>query len=96
MIKELRKDNKVDWNEKITIELTLADLQLLYDCIGAVPWHYVTLRHKDTSFKSNAENISGSSLYDNLEDILAKHNGLIDYEENNLNLNLNLTLETID
>ena len=96
MIKEIRKDNKINWDEKITIELTLADLQLLYDCIGAVPWNYIALRHKNTFFKSNAENMSNSSLYNDLEDILAKHNGLIDYEENNLNLNIDLTLETIN
>ena len=98
MIIEKTKFNKPNWDEKITLELSLEDLQVLYDCVGSIPWRYIKLRHERTSFKNRADKVEKLELYDSLEEILKNHNGLIDYDdiENNLNLNLNLVLENLE
>ena len=92
---------KTYWEEKITVELTLADLQLLYDCVGAVPWRYISLRHDKTIFKEkillkNSSNLT--CLYHELEKIVDKHNGLTDEDSfsNNLNLDVQLEIELED
>lgn len=95
MVVEKIINPNIDWNEKITLELSLADLQLLYDCVGAVPWSYIVSRHEKTSF--TIDNIRFSDLYNELEEVLNNHHGLIDYDdENNLNLNIELALENIN
>ena len=87
---------KTYWDEKITVELTLADLQLLYDCVGAVSWRYILLRHDKTIFKEkillkNSSNLT--CLYNELEKIVDKHNGLTDEDSISNNLNLDVQLE---
>ena len=34
MIRELNRNNETDWNERIQLELNLADIQAIYDCVG--------------------------------------------------------------
>ena len=79
MIKELGIVDEADWNEKVQIELSVADLQIIYDCVGAVPIKYLDLKHKDNAFinKYNASMFNG--IYNELDDILFRHNGLTDY-----------------
>ena len=78
MIKELGITNETNWNEKVQIELSVTDLQIIYDCVGAVPLKYLDLKHKNNAFsnKYNASMVNG--IYNELNDILFRHNGLID------------------
>lgn len=78
MIKELGITNETDWNETVQIELSLAELQIIYDCVGAVPIKYLNIKHKDNAFtdKYNASMFNG--IYNELDDILFRHNGLTD------------------
>lgn len=78
MIKELGITDETDWNETVQIELSLAELQIIYDCVGAVPIKYLNIKHKDNTFtdKYNASMFNG--IYNELDDILFRHNGLTD------------------
>ena len=80
MIRELNRDTKPNWYEKIQIELTLSDLQILYDCLGTVPMRYEEIKHKYTDFcreRKIYDSIS-TELYNGLDDILRIHNGITD------------------
>ena len=88
MIKELNRNNKTDWYEKIQLEMTLQDLQVLYDCLGAIPNEYLEEKHKYTSF--NYINDIAIDLYESLDKILSEHNGITD---DNKMVNLNIELE---
>ena len=78
MIKELGVNDEPNWDEKLQLELSLAELQIIYDCVGAVPIRYLNLKHKENLFtnKYNASMFNG--IYSDLDDILSKHNGLTD------------------
>lgn len=78
MIKESGITNDVDWNEKVQIELSVADLQIIYDCVGAVPIKYLNLKHKNDMFATKYDATIFNSLYNELDDILFRHNGLTD------------------
>lgn len=94
MIKELNRDNGTNWSKKIQLELPLSDLQIIYDCIGAVPPSYLTARHKNTIFKhENKEFIKAiDDIYEDLDAILVEHNGITD---NDFMLNTFVTLEMV-
>lgn len=81
MIREINRNNKTNWYEKIQLEMTLQDLQILYDCLGAVPNKYLIEKHKYTSLNyiddSMCSEIS-SDLYEGLNKILSEHNGITD------------------
>ena len=53
MIKEINRNNETNWFEKIQLEMNLQDLQILYDCLGAVPNKYLMEKHKYTSLNYN-------------------------------------------
>ena len=97
MIKDLTKGDKTNWGEKIQIELTLADLQMIYDCIGAVPPKYLRKKHEKTNFNKTSEYYFENifhSVYEELEYIVKAHNGIIDTDENvNINMTLDITEE---
>ena len=40
MIKELNDNVTPNWGETIRLEMDLEDLQIIYDCVGAVPLKY--------------------------------------------------------
>ena len=94
MIREINRNNIADWNEKIQIEITLKDLQMLYDCVGSIPFMYIKSRHKDTKFGQYIE-ITGSKvftdLYNGLDEIITEHNGVKD-DDIMVNDNVNLKL----
>lgn len=94
MIRELNRNNKTNWYEKIQLEMTLQDLQILYDCIGAVPIEYIKIKHKNTPFnlmESMYDDIS-VNLYDGLHTIISEHNGVTDDDEM---VNIYLGLEMV-
>ena len=71
--------------------MSLADLQVIYDCVGAVPLDYLKAKHKNTNFKDYSA-IMITDLYEELDNIIYKHYGIGD---NNENVNLDITLEMI-
>ena len=81
MIKEINRNNKTDWFERIQLEMTLQDLQILYDCLGAVPNKYLIEKHKYTSLNYIDNSICGditSDLYESLNKVISEHNGITD------------------
>ena len=94
MIRELGRKTIVDWYEKVQIELNLHDLQLLYDCIGAVPIEYIKEKHKCTPFNlmETVYNDISVDLYEGLHTILSEHNGITDDDKM---VNTNIELEVI-
>ena len=88
MIRELNRNNKTNWSEKIQLEMNLSDLQVLYDCIGAVPNKYLEEKHKNTSF-NYIDDIT-IDLYEGLNRLLSEHNGITD---DNKMVNLNVELD---
>lgn len=90
MIKELGINEKTNWDEKVQIELSVADLQIIYDCVGAIPLNYLKVKHKNTHFECTAEILT--AIYDELEEIVNKHNGITD---NNKDVNLDIKLDEL-
>ena len=88
MIREINRNNETNWYEKIQLEMNLQDLQVLYDCIGAVPNKYLEEKHKHTSF-NYIDDIT-IDLYEGLNKLLSEHNGITD---DNKMVNLNVELE---
>lgn len=80
MIREINRNNKTDWNEKIQIELSLAELQIIYDTIGAIPYKYLNYKHKDTklNFDETEFRTQINSIYNSLDTIISEHNGITD------------------
>lgn len=78
MIKELGQDKSADWDEIVQIELSVADLQMLYDCVGAVPLKYFNIRHQKDAFFTKYDANSFDSLYNQLDEILFRHKGITD------------------
>ena len=93
MIKELNKIEEPNWGEKIQLEVDLADLQIIYDCVGAVPLKYLKAKHRNTNFeiKHYTANMF-TELYEELEDIIDRHNGITD---NNKNVNIDIELSIV-
>ena len=86
MIKEIKSKSKTpNWNEKITLELTLRDLQIIYDAVGSIPPIILKDKHEKRNSSLFHDNVTynASTLIDNiyseLENILTEYNGIIDY-----------------
>ena len=91
MIKELNKSYSPNWNERIEISLTLKDLQLIYDCVGAVPKKYLDYKHETSRFKKEYDAPYFTALYNELDEILNFHNGITDESvEINTDIELNM------
>ena len=90
MIKEIKSKSKIpNWNETIKLELTLRDLQIIYDAIGNIQPRIVEEKHERYGsslflFRERESVITydASSLiddiYNELEKILIAYNGIID------------------
>ena len=92
MIKELNKSYEPNWDEKIEISLSLRDLQLIYDCVGAVPLKYLNAKHIVSKFANKYDATYFTCLYNELDDVLNAHNGVTD---NDFSINLNVELDMI-
>lgn len=94
MIKELEKAQTVHWDEKIKLEMSLSDLQIIYDCIGAIPIRYLKEKHKNTNFEIKYYNSQIiNDLYEELENIISKYNGITDSNKNVNIIHLDITEE---
>lgn len=96
MIKDLTKKYGVNWDEKIQIELNLADLQIIYDSIGSIPATYFIKKHIKSGFSNIVKNDFSSRLiaiYNELDDLITRYNGITD---NDLDVNINLELEIVE
>ena len=91
MIKELNKNYESNWDEKIEISLSLKDLQLIYDCVGAVPLKYLNYKHEISKFRGQYDATYFTRLYNELGDVLDYHNGITD-NDNNINLDIELII----
>ena len=82
MIRDLTRKSETDWNEKIQIELSLTDLQLIYDAIGVMPIDAVKIKHETTKFNEVLKKYTPTDLlgdlYEELHVILTEHNGIND------------------
>ena len=83
MIKEIESKSKnPNWNEKITLELTLRDLQIIYDAVGSTPPIILKDKHEKRNSSLFHDNLFTATLiddiYSELENILTKYNGIID------------------
>ncbi len=95
MIRELNRNNETDWNERIQLELNLADIQAIYDCVGAIPDHYLDVKHKLTAFGGRKKGYYGellTDLYESLHVILCEHNGVTD---DDMMVNPNVSVKVI-
>lgn len=86
MIKEIESKPKTpNWNEAIKLELTLRDLQIIYDAIGSMPPKVVEEKHKKRNSSLLCESVVTydvasliHDIYNELEEILTVYNGIID------------------
>lgn len=94
MIRELSRNNKTDWYEKIQLELDLQDLQIIYDAIGAIPPKYLEKKHKVTHFHKEEECYIEqlNDLYEDLYVIITEHNGVND---DNIMVNTEIELKLV-
>ena len=92
MIRELNKSYEPNWDEKIEISLSLRDLQLIYNCVGAVPLKYLNTKHIVSKFAKKYDATYLTCLYNELDDLLKVHNGVTD---NDFDVNLNIELNMI-
>ena len=95
MIRELSKNTETNWKEKIQLEMTLEDLQTIYECVGAMPSKYIKIKHKHTKFGGHDTSYYTSLLsdiYDSFHVILAEHNGVND---DDVMIHPNISLEII-
>ena len=95
MIRELNRNNETDWNERIQLELNLADIQAIYDCVGAIPDHYLDVKHKLTAFGGRKKGYYRellTDLYESLHVILCEHNGVTD---DDMMINPSVSLEIV-
>ena len=96
MIKELNKNNETNWYEKIQLEMSLQDLQIIFDCIGAIPTKYLEFKHRNTKFGLNYTYNDycdlANNIYEDLEQIISKHNGITD-DDMMINNDIELKLE---
>lgn len=101
MIKDLTKTFETNWNERIYLQLPLADLQIIYDCIGAVPSNYLIRKHEKSRFladvidKSKFNDFSAriNTLYNELDEIVSRYNGITDMD---LSVNTDIELDIIE
>ena len=92
MIKKCIKEPKPNWGETIQLEIDLADLQIIYDCVGAVPIKYLKAKHKDTQFEINCYTSDMfTELYEELQNIIYRHNGITD-DDDNVNIDIMLDI----
>ena len=92
MIKELNKSYEPNWDEKIEISLSLRDLQLIYDCVGAVPKKYLDYKHESSKFSRKYDATYFTGLYNELDAILDAHNGITD---ESIEINIDVELDMI-
>lgn len=77
MIRELSRNNVADWDERIQLELDLADIQAIFDCVNAIPSEYLMIRHKHTPFNGKrCYTDLLNDIYESLYVILCEHNGV--------------------
>ena len=93
MIKELNKSYEPNWDEKIELSLSLRDLQLIYDCFGAVPLKFLNYKHEVSKFANKYDAKYFTNLYEELDDILYSHNGVTDNDvsiNNDIHIQFNI------
>ena len=85
MIKEIKNElDTPNWDKIITLELTLKDLQIIFDAVGDLPPQVIKDKHMNSPLHDimSIDTISMSNLideiYGSLEVIIDKYNGVLD------------------
>ena len=85
MIREVKETDIPNWDEIITLQLTLRDLQIIFDAVGDIPPNTLEEKHRYSSLhdiifedKMSSSNLI-SKIYNELENIIDKHNGVLDF-----------------
>lgn len=71
------KENKIDWDKKICLEVSLRELQCFYDCIGMTN---ESKADEEWNLKNTTEKIPYATyqVYDDLESIITQEGGILD------------------
>ena len=85
MVTEIKNNTITDWNKKITLQLTLKDLQFIFDAIGDLTICTLKEKHKENSPFYSIISVNDialirliDNLYDELRIIIDKYNGVLD------------------
>lgn len=86
MIKEIKNElDAPNWDKTITLELTLKDLQIIFDAVGDLPPRVIYEKHNENSpFYSVIPKTDMAliklidDIYNDLEIIIDKYNGVLD------------------
>lgn len=85
MIKELESTKLPKWDEEIKLCLTLRDLQIIYNCVGDVPFSVLKDEHRTSIFRDQLTEENGADkirllddIYENLREIIERHGGVLD------------------
>ena len=80
----IKMNEKPQWKKVIRIDLTLEELQIIYDCVGKISFRDIQYEHNneynDYHQEWNKIFIPAmlDNVYDDLEQILNDNNGIVD------------------
>lgn len=74
----IKMNENPQWNKTIRVDLTLTELQIIYDCVGSTPFCDIHYKHDDEKWNNILLPIMLDKLYDDLGKILGDNNGIID------------------
>ena len=74
----IKMNEKPQWYKTIRVDLTLTELQMIYDCVGNTPFYDIHYKHDDEKWNNMLLPIMLDKLYDDLGKILDDNNGIID------------------
>ena len=69
--------------------MSLRDLQLIYDSIGAIPLKYINYKHAGSKFDKQYTAEEFNNIYNNIDEIIRTHNGVTD-DDKSVNIDLEL------
>lgn len=74
----IKMNENPQWYKTIRVDLTLTELQMIYDCVGNTPFCDIHYKHDDEKWNNMLLPIMLDKLYDDLGKILDDNNGIID------------------
>ena len=69
------------WNKKIQLKLSLKELQIIYDCVGAMTPNELREKAIDKAYCWNDLNdieVVLHNVYESLDNIISNHGGIVD------------------
>lgn len=80
----IKMNEKPQWKKVIRIDLTLEELQIIYDCVGDIAFEDIHYKHNNEYNDYHQEwnkifvPFMLNSVYEDLEQILNDNNGIVD------------------